>query len=76
MTPFIPLLAATVALIGTVGLIALGVIILVKRTETSSLFVEDRMGFVVVKIVLATVVIAVGCYWTREVIMRLITMSP
>lgn len=74
MKPFIPLLAATVALIGSLMVIALGAFVIAKRTQTTSLFVEDRVGFVIAKLVFAAVLIATGWWWGWKAIEKLTSL--
>jgi hypothetical protein len=51
---------AIVGLVASVAVIAIGAFIVMKRPEVNSLFVEDRFGFVLVKIVIGVSVIALG----------------
>ena len=58
-----PLLAALLlglALVASTAVIGIGGMIISKRPETNSLFVEDRVAFAVVKIGIGLVVIGVG----------------
>jgi hypothetical protein len=75
MVPPVSLLGAIAALLGAVSLAALGAAIIMRRGETNSLFVEDRMGFVVTKVVLASILIVVGMSLAYSAIGRLITLG-
>jgi len=75
MAPFIPLMGATIALLGAVALLALGTAIIMLRTKSNSLFVEDRMGFVVARLVLAAILIAIGFGFACSAIGRLLTLA-
>lgn len=54
--------APATALIACLVAMGLGSAIIMKRPETNSLFVEDRMGFVVAKITLGAILILLGVF--------------
>lgn len=61
-------LAGAVALIGSLGALVLAATVLLKRPESSSLFVEDQFGYFIVKAVAAIIVGFVGiCGFFRAI---------
>jgi hypothetical protein len=51
---------AAIGMAACLSLIAIGAAIIMKRPETNSLFVEDRFGFALAKIVTGTILIILG----------------
>jgi hypothetical protein len=70
-----PLIAATVAMLGSLIWTAIGALILIRRAETSSLFVEDHSGFLVVKAVIGIIMLVAGCIFFSQALHRLVTLS-
>ena len=54
------LIAGATTLLGSAAIVAIGAIIINKRPETNSLYVEDRMGFAVAKVATGIIVTVVG----------------
>jgi hypothetical protein len=66
------LIGFAVATFGSVAVATVGALIISKRPETNSLYVEDRMGFAVAKIGTGIVVALIGVFAFIEVLDELI----
>lgn len=74
-TSLVAILGASIALAGSLFLAVLGTLIVMRRTQSSSLFMEDQMGFIVAKVVLGAILIIVGFLFSLSAINRLLDIN-
>lgn len=75
MREFIPLIGFSLALLGALALAAMGLLIILKRSPSASLFVEDRLEIAAIRISVASVMIISGFSLARAAIDKLLSLQ-